>query len=837
MHADRRLVRSGTAVALLLGVLFVVPPVGAGTSFGAPFAPNGTRAPLAPGPLGGTPPAGASTAAVPAPYYDWGLAYIIYGPGDDATHFMGEGAAMVVDDALGNITTFGGQGSGGLTNWTVNYNVTTGEFFITTPDPSPTARTNASFASVPGRDFAVLFGGLTGLASQRVSNETWVYYFANATWRNVTQGTAPPARESAAFAVNASGGAALLEGGWAPAYRSNNSTATILWNDTWVLNLTTFRWSFVPTAVAPAPAYGAGLLWQNRTDRYELFGGCGVRCSGDLWSFEGTPGHWVRTAGSGTPSPRAGAAWVWDPNDDRAVLFGGFDRANGGARALGDGYLYDPVAGAWSSLGAGGGPGPRYDAPNAWAQFPGCIGLNLLGGDISLIAPPTNASVLEPLGAPQPNCFPDLLSGGGGPPPPPCSSTPVPLSLFVYDNYTERPIGGASVNLDGGCVHRTVQTNAAGFANVTIPTPVKINITASANGYRSNELASMLFRPNTTNYVALGLGPLPTLRVRTYSLDGGGNVRPLGGVTLDQGSTLRLGRSDGLGFFNATALNVPGGRFTLVGSAANYSTATTPVVVPYSGPVFANLTLLAAGDLDLRIVDWTIGVPVPNETVTLSGTDPGGLPPELLVPQPSGWLNLTPLDAGNYTVASAAPGYLTNHTRVFHPWLNITQLVIPLVPETGATIRVVVRDAVSHAPIARAIVQLGDRPSLTTTAVGSALFTDVRPPGYYRVLVEAPGYHLNTSYVHLDYYQVIAPYPVFLTPLPSCPAAGCGPIGTTNGTAFGYLPTDVTALGLLTATPIALVAAGLAFLLVQRGAPARRRTRPEPERRAGDEGR
>ena len=42
---------------------------------------------------------------------------------------------------------------------------------------------------------------------------------------------------------------------------------------------------------------------------------------------------------------------------------------------------------------------------------------------------------------------------------------------------------------------------------------------------------------------------------------------------------------------------------------------------------------------------------------------------------------------------------------------------------------------------------------------------------------------------------------------------------------------------LIAGTILALVAAGLAFLLVQRGAPARRRTRPEPERRAGDEGR
>ncbi len=38
----------------------------------------------------------------------------------------------------------------------------------------PSARTNASFASVPGHDFPVLFGGLTDLRTQATTNDTWV---------------------------------------------------------------------------------------------------------------------------------------------------------------------------------------------------------------------------------------------------------------------------------------------------------------------------------------------------------------------------------------------------------------------------------------------------------------------------------------------------------------------------------------------------------------------------------------------------------------------------------------------------------------------------------------
>jgi hypothetical protein len=808
--------------------------------WGAPataHAPVGAaaRAEL-PAVAGRTMPTAPASPPSAGPYFDWGLAYIIYGPNDDATHFMGEGAAMVVDDRLGNITVFGGEGTGGLTNWTVNYNVSTGEFFVTVPTPSPTARTNASFAAVPGEDYAVLFGGRTDLAPSRVANDTWIYYFANASWRNVTHGLAPPARESAAFAVNGSGGSALLEGGWNPAYSVNGSTAAVLWNDTWTLNLTSFTWTPVTGGPAPAPAFGAGLLWQNRTDRYELFGGCGLYCYGTLWSYGGRPARWSASNGAGAPSGRAGASWVWDPGDRLAILFGGFDSGTQGPRPLGDGYLYDPSTGSWSTLNAGGGPGPRFDAPNAWAQFPGCVGLNLLGGNIALDGPPQNASVLEPLGAPQPNCFPDLLTGGGGPPPPPCSSTPVPLSVYVYDNYTDGPIPGASVNLDGGCVHRTVVTGPDGYANVTIPTPVRLNVTATADGYRSNELLRSLFLPGSTNFVALGLGPLPTLRVRTYGLDGGGNVRPLDGVTLYQGSTLRLGASDANGYLNVSHLVVPGGAFTLVGTRADFSTATAPVVVPYSGPVFANLTLLAAGNVALEFVDAGDGRLVPNVTATLQGIDPGGALPVELTVGPSGWYNLTPLVAGNYSLASRAPGYLANRTVFFHPWLNATLVVVPLVAEQGATLRVVVRDAVTGLPIRGAQVAVGGHLEQNTTAAGGALFTNVRPPGLYPVDVGATGYRSNESWVRLDYLQVIDPYTVRLTPLPRCPSEGCGPAGITNGTGFAYLPTGGIGTAVLVAAPLALIAAGAGFLAGSRARPARRPAGPRPPRLAPREG-
>jgi len=816
-------------------LLFLITTLGGVTpGSAAPAAPHAS-----PTPLGAMLAASAGPWALPgpvpatdAPRYDWGFAYIIYGVDDDTTHFMGEGAAMVVDDHLRNITVFGGEGSGGLTNYTVNYNSTTGVFQVGVLDPSPSPRTNSSFASVPGRDFAVLFGGLTDLPRQRTANDTWVYYFGNQTWVNVTHGAAPPARENAAFAVNDSGNEALLQGGIEPAYRSGSSSATVIWNDTWSLNLTTFDWTELSQVSAPPPEYGSSMIWQNGTDRYLLFGGCALTCTNDLWSFGGSPLTWRPLATNGGPSPRASPAFVWDGYDHVGIVYGGFDWNGTGANALGDGYLYSPAQNSWSLLDVGGGPGPRFGAPAAWAMFPGCIGLNLLGGNIVLSGPPMNASVLEPFYAPQPNCFPDLISGGG-PPPPPCSVSQVPLSVYVYDNFTQAALPGASVNIDGGCVHRTVTTNLAGYANVSIPAPDKLNVTASDPGYRSHEVTD-LFLPNSTNHLRLPLGPYPSLHVRAFgeSLDG---VYPLGGVAVAQSSTLELGATNSAGWFNTTSLVVPGGILTVVGSRANYSTASTTIRVPYAGSVSAMLTLQVAGDIDLEVVDALSGAPVPDAVGLLTDLDPGAGSPVPVTTNAGGWANLSEMFSANFSFQASAPGYLSNSTVFDHPWVDRSFVVLPLRPMVGADLDVWVLDRNTGAPIGGALLSVGSLQSNTTDRNGWSNLTDLRPAGLYLVTVSAAGFIANHSWLRLNYYEVIDRYVVELLPLTNCPTGGCGTTPTgASASAFAFLAEHGLPEAVLLALPVVLLAAGMTYLLWEgrrRGPP------PRPEPSPASEGR
>ncbi|HEV2318084.1 MAG TPA: kelch repeat-containing protein [Thermoplasmata archaeon] len=747
------------------------------------------------------------------PNMEWGTAIIVYGPGDDTTHFLGEGARMVVDDHLRNVTVFGGEGSGGLSNQTIIYNYSSGDLFVDYLDPSPTARTNASFADVPGRDFAVLFGGLTDLRTQRASNETWVYYFGNETWRNVTRAVAPPPRESAAFAVNSSAGTGLLEGGWDPAYRVNGSSAVVLWNDTWSINLTTFRWTQLHPANAPAPASGAAMIWENSTDRYELFGGCGLSCSNTLWSFAGRPADWVPVATNGVLSARAGSTFAWDGADQVGILFGGSSGTGTNPTALGDGYFFSPNSSTWAGLGVSGGPGPRYDAPSAWADFPGCVGLIVVGGNTVLQEAPGNASVLEPVAVPQPNCFPDLISGGGKPPPP-CSQLHTALSVFVYNNLTGEGIPNASVNVDGGCVHRTATTNAAGYLNLTIPAPDKLNVTGMSFGYRTNEVKS-LFLPNTTNNIRLPLGPLPSLNVRTYGLNASGERYPLGGVTVDQGTSLVLGRTNPAGFLNLTQVDVVGGSLTVFGTLGGYSRASDTVHVPYFGPFWANVTLLDSGPLDLRVVDARTGAPAPGGSLQLSFLDPAGPPPITFATDPAGWFNQSAALAGNYSIVANVPGYLPNTTSFYHPWVATSVIDMLLTPKVGARLNVHLLDALTDFGIAGGQVTVAGFGTMDTSTSGWANFSDVRPAGLYEVTGSASAYSTNQSWVQLDYYAVVSPYDVHLQPVRLCPGLPGCPAPVKNATTpFGFLGGGGAVTAILYGAPLALLATGIAYVLL-----------------------
>ncbi|MCI4326237.1 MAG: hypothetical protein L3K16_01165 [Thermoplasmata archaeon] len=828
----RRLRGRAGRTALILGLAFVMAVTSLPGATSTPSTQSAAPTPIPP--ATGTAEVAAPVAATSSlPIFDWGLAFILYGPGDDSTHFMGEGAAMVTDDHTRNITTFGGEGSGGLINYTVNYNYSTGSFNVTDILPGPTARTNASFGSDPASDFAVLFGGLTNLTTQTTTNDTWVYYFDNQTWRNVTQAIAPPAREGAAFAVNGSGPSALLEGGWDPSATINGSPATVFWNDTWSLNLTTLTWTQLHPASAPPPLYGSSLIWQNATHRYDLFGGCALECSSNLWTFSGAPGDWATVSTSGTPAARGSAAFVWDRDQGVGILEGGFAWGDAGAVALGTDYLFAPLTDSWSVLQAIGGPGPVYDAPNTWADFPGCVGFLTVGGNTALLGPPLNASVLSPAGEPSLNCFPNLISGGGSPPPPPCSVQSVPLEIRVDNNLTGVGIPNATVSFTGGCIaNQVVQTDRYGEVDVTLPAPDVLNFTARAPGYRSRTIEAE-FLPNTSNIITIDLSPYPSITVRAFGQNAT-SLAPLDNVSVVDGTFEVLGTTNFGGWFNLSVLQLPQGPATILGILANYSKASTGVQVPFSGHVWANLTLDAAGPLDVEFVSNSTGQPLANVSAQLKDVDLEGPGFLSFTSGANGWHNFSREVAGNYSVTSMLLGYGSNVTAFDHVWIDSQVVVVRLVPLLGGTLDVLVRSSSTRDPIGGAFVELVTFGNRSSSSDGWANFTGVEPPALYELIASAAGYRSNFTFVSVTYGSVIAPFPVLLTLLPPCPGSpGClTSVTGTSPPAFGYLNGGTVTTLIVFGTPAALLLAGLAYVVV---APRRGRSSspPAPPARRG----
>jgi hypothetical protein len=95
-----------------------------------------------------------------------------------------------------------------------------------------------------------------------------------------------------------------------------------------------------------------------------LFGGRdGATIHGDLWAYDLATDTWRRLAPAGGDSPAArfGHEAAWIPGRG-LVVFGG----QAGSTFFGDLWLFDPVAGSWTQLPAGGdAPVPRYGSCSA----------------------------------------------------------------------------------------------------------------------------------------------------------------------------------------------------------------------------------------------------------------------------------------------------------------------------------------------------------------------------------------------------------------------------------------------------------------------------------------
>ncbi|MCI4334953.1 MAG: PKD domain-containing protein [Thermoplasmata archaeon] len=206
-------------------------------------------------------------------------------------------------------------------------------------DPTPSRLARATLVYDPLLKAVVLFGGLgcpgVGLCVFGTLNETWEY--SGGAWTQLRPATAPPVRNGAGMAFDATDAYVLLFGG------GNTSTGAVL-NDTWSFSGT--NWTRIVTSPSPSPRLEPAMTYDSEDSVVLLFGGYAAASTvlSDTWEF--SAGHWSHPAPTLSPVGRASAGMVDDRGDRGVLLFGGIGHSGGSYIALNDTWSFD--AGNWT---------------------------------------------------------------------------------------------------------------------------------------------------------------------------------------------------------------------------------------------------------------------------------------------------------------------------------------------------------------------------------------------------------------------------------------------------------------------------------------------------------
>ncbi len=765
-------------------------------------------------------PAGLAAAVAPPPPLDWDPMDFQAVPNSssptDLREAGGAYAAMSVDNATASALMFGGQVNlTGLTNQTWVVNQTTANWTLLHPATAPSARTDFALSGTSACGVAVLFGGVVDLSTGASTNDTWLFNFTTRKWTNITGPVGPAPRQGAAIAVDPGDCQAVLFGGADEDYRSGNSTGVVQWNDTWALNLGTHVWRHLVALHPPPSLIDARLLYDNVSGLYLLYGGCSTVCSPNVYSFDPATLVWALLTGGnqGLPEGRGAAVWVYSPLYEVAILVDGYALDDGTVEPLNGTFVYLISENLFEQVPPPE-PGPRYGSAAGWLNANGCPGVVLVGGADAPSDPP-DMWFLDPAPDIPLACNTwgndSISTAGGGFN---CIAQ-FSLTISILGLPAERPLDGADVSVDGNCSAALKTTGSNGTATFLLAYN-PYDIWANCSGYHENFTEFLPTVPNLTGRITLNLTPLATLVVQSFVQEVNATVDPLGNVTIDGGPYQEyVGTTNATGSLVIPNFQALGSSELLTGSKQNYSTAGLLITIPYSGPVFANLTLLAPGPVDVHVLETGAGTPLPGANVTVATTPNQPSYGFRLTANAEGWANGT-LPEGQYTARATLPKYLlVTLPPIFqHPWGKATEVTLNLSASVGYQVDVLVLDSENGHPILNASVTVGVYPPELTSASGWANRSGITPGGSYAVVATATNFSSNRTSVDLSYFAPIWILTLDLTPVPGASCTGAGGPGcskTPQNGSHGELPLTLWPSG---TPPLSLVYGGGALLIV-----------------------
>jgi len=244
--------------------------------------------------------------------------------------------------------------------------------------PEPAPRCGQVLACDDINDIVVLFGG----HGASYLGDTWHYDPGAGDWTRMGHSGGPSALDGAAMAFDSRSGLFVLFGG--ESYSSQYGYR--YFNETWVYDAGTDRWSQRSPSDAPSPRIGHSMSFDPSSGLVVLFGGeyyDPVReiygSSDETWTYNATTDSWTNRSGPNGPSARLHHATALDGRSGEMILFGGW----GGREWTGTGYSYlprladtwsyDVASGAWTNRTTPFSPGARSDHALTFDASAGCI--------------------------------------------------------------------------------------------------------------------------------------------------------------------------------------------------------------------------------------------------------------------------------------------------------------------------------------------------------------------------------------------------------------------------------------------------------------------------------
>ena len=165
------------------------------------------------------------------------------------------------------------------------------------------------------RKTIVLFGGMTVRfpGSQIALGDTWEW--DGSAWSRLNV-NGPEPRWGHKMVYDQSTGIILLFGGY---------DGKRYFDDTWIWNGNTARWSKVAPGTSPSARCHHGLTCDTARGTVLMFGGLSATKTplNDLWEWNGS--KWTLLMAETPPKPRYDHGFAYDPGRNKSLLYGGFD--------------------------------------------------------------------------------------------------------------------------------------------------------------------------------------------------------------------------------------------------------------------------------------------------------------------------------------------------------------------------------------------------------------------------------------------------------------------------------------------------------------------------------